>query len=293
MIKFLITLLSITYSFSQQVCKPIIGFNDVTVQYNQPNVRFENGLLNMYLTQDTGGCGIIIGPPIHYGEISVTFKASYGNNIVSAFYLKAENGDEVDFEMVMNKTIPNRTIQTAFYYRGIPLYEVNARYFITDRPLSDVYNKYTIVWMPDYYEWRLNDVLLNRVSRFDTKTYPDTISSIKLTIWNTKPGRWGGPGVNWNQQPFVLSISAIEIKCFNNPSLTTLPTTIPTLTLKSSSTPTLTLKSSSTTTITFKSSSITNSTTNEPLISRVDITKPFDYLIFISYLYVYLNNLMN
>ena len=137
MIKIILFLLSFTQSFSQQVCKPITGFNDVIVQYNQPNVRFENGLLNMYLTQDTGGCGIIIGPPIHYGEISVTFKASYGNNIVSAFYLKAENGDEVDFEMVMNKTIPNRTIQTAFYYRGIPLYEVNARYLYNKIALSN------------------------------------------------------------------------------------------------------------------------------------------------------------
>jgi beta-glucanase (GH16 family) len=271
MIKIILFLLSFTQSFSQQVCKPITGFNDVIVQYNQPNVRFENGLLNMYLTQDTGGCGIIIGPPIHYGEISVTFKASYGNNIVSAFYLKAENGDEVDFEMVMNKTIPNRTIQTAFYYRGIPLYEVNARYFITDRPLSDVYNKYTIVWTPDYYEWRLNNTLLNRVSRFDTNTYPDTISSIKLTIWNTKPGRWGGPGVNWNQQPFVLSISAIEIKCNLIPSQ--LPVITQTQTLKSSSLSTNTQQMP------------TNLTSKEPMISFVNIVKPFDYLTLILYLF--------
>lgn len=275
MIKIILFLLSFTQSFSQQVCKPITGFNDVIVQYNQPNVRFENGLLNMYLTQDTGGCGIIIGPPIHYGEISVTFKASYGNNIVSAFYLKAENGDEVDFEMVMNKTIPNRTIQTAFYYRGIPLYEVNARYFITDRPLSDVYNKYTIVWTPDYYEWRLNNTLLNRVSRFDTNTYPDTISSIKLTIWNTKPGRWGGPGVNWNQQPFVLSISAIEIKC----NLT--PSQLPVIT--QTQTQTLTLKSSSLSTNTQQMP--TNLTSKEPMISFVNIVKPFDYLTLILYLF--------
>jgi len=275
MIKIILFLLSFTQSFSQQVCKPITGFNEVIVQYNQPNVRFENGLLNMYLTQDTGGSGIIIGPPIHYGEISVTFKASYGNNIVSAFYLKAENGDEVDFEMVMNKTIPNRTIQTAFYYRGIPLYEVNARYFITDRPLSDVYNKYTIVWTPDYYEWRLNDALLNRVSRFDTNTFPDTISSIKLTIWDAKPGRWGGPGVDWNQQPFILSISAIEIKC--NPTSVTsspLPVTTQTQTLKSSISPS---------TITHQIP--TNLTSKEPMISFVNIVKPFDYLTLISYLF--------
>jgi beta-glucanase (GH16 family) len=283
MIKFissiLITLLS--YSFSQQqVCKSISGFNDVIIDYNKPNVRFENGLLNMYLTQDTGGSGIIIGPPIQYGEISVTLKTSYGNNIVNAFYLKAPNGDEIDFEMVMNKTIPNRTIQTAFYYRGIPLYEVNARYFMTDKPLSDVYNKYTIVWMPDYYEWRLNDTLLSRVNRFDTNTYPDTISSIKITIWDTKPGRWGGPGVNWNQQPFVLSISAIEVKCSNNPITQTTQPTQPTQ-------PTQTQKTQSNKPITTQRQiQKINDTIEEPLISYVNIIKPF--FIFQIILYIYL-----
>jgi beta-glucanase (GH16 family) len=194
-----------------QTCISISGFQNSTVNYNPNNIREENGFLNMYLTQDTGGSGIIYGQPIHYGEINIVMKTSEGNNVVTAFYLRSQNGDE----MVRNKTDFNRVIQTTFYYREIPLYEVNARYYISNNILLQNFNKYTIVWMPDYYEWKLNDIVIMRTTRNDTNTYPDSISSIYLTIWEAKPSRWAGPGINWNQQPFMMSIKSISINCNN------------------------------------------------------------------------------
>lgn len=240
MYKFLIKLLYIPSLFissiSQQICTPISDINNYIIDYNQANVRRENGTLNLYLTREIGGAGITIGQPIHYGEININMKVSEGNNVVSAFYLKAENGDEIDFEMVRNRTELNKIIQTVFYYRGIPLYEVNAVYYIADLPLSQNYNKYTIVWMPDYYEWKLNDILIRRTTRNDTNTYPDTISSIKITIWEAQPSRWAGPGLNWTQEPFILSIYSFDIRCdLSNSSqyITTIPlsTTIDTTTI--------------------------------------------------------------
>ena len=187
-------------------------FSNISVDYNSVNVREENGLLNMYLTQDTGGCGITIGSPIHYGRVSVVLKTAPGFNVVSAFYLKAPtNGDEIDFEVVKNRTSQGKVIQTAFYYRGIPLYEVNAKYFNTNIILSETYNNYTFLWMPDYYEWLFNSELLSRITRNDTDIYPDTISDIKISLWEAKPSRWAGPGINWKMEPFILSISSIEI----------------------------------------------------------------------------------
>jgi len=222
MIKLLCSfLLIISNVFAQNitVCNPSYGFKNVSIDYNPVNVRIENGLLNMYLTRDTGGSGITYGSAIHYGEINVVMKVSEGNNVVTAFYIKAENGDEVDFEMVRNRTDLNRVMQTVFYYRGIPLYEVNAQYFIANNTLSQNYNKYTIVWKPDYYEWKFNDMLLRRTTRNDTDTYPDSLSNIKISVWEAKPSRWAGPGINWNQQPFVLSIKSIEVVCDNSRNL--------------------------------------------------------------------------
>lgn len=211
---FLKIILFILISSVNSVCTDVNGLNNISVDYNSVNVRQENGLLNMYLTKDTGGCAITIGSPIHYGRISVVLKTAPGYNIVSAFYLKAaSNGDEIDFEVVKNRTSEGKVIQTVFYYRGIPLYEINAKYFNTNITLSETYNNYTLVWMPDYYEWLFNSELLSRITINDTDTYPDTISDVKISLWEAKPSRWAGPGVNWNNEPFILSISSIEITC--------------------------------------------------------------------------------
>ena len=226
MYKFIIKSLLILSSNCQQICTPMSNLNNYNVDYNNANTRYENNTLNLYLTRDIGGSRITIGQPLQYGEINVVMKVSEGNNIVSAFYLKAENGDEIDFEMVRNRTELNKIIQTVFYYRGIPLYEVNAIYYISDMPLSQNYNKYTIVWMPDYYEWKLNDILIRRTTRNDTYTYPDTISSIKITIWEAQPSRWSGPGLNWTQEPFILSISSIDVICDLSSSNNTITTEI-------------------------------------------------------------------
>ena len=211
---FLKIILFILISSVNSVCTDVNGLNNISVDYNSVNVRQENGLLNMYLTKDTGGCAITIGFPIHYGRISVVLKTAPGYNIVSAFYLKApSNGDEIDFEVVKNRTSEGKVIQTVFYYRGIPLYEVNATYFNTTISLSETYNNYTLVWMPEYYEWLFNSELLSRITKNDTDIYPDTISDVKISLWEAKPSRWAGPGVNWKNEPYILSISSIEITC--------------------------------------------------------------------------------
>ena len=214
-LKKLFLLFSFFISTSDSCNNSFNGLNNIIIDYNPSNVRYENGLLNMYLTKETGGCGITVGSsPIQYGRISVVLKTAPGYNVVSAFYLKApSNGDEIDFEVVKNRTSEGKVIQTAFYYRGIPLYEVNARYYNTNISLSETYNNYTIIWKPDSYEWIFNSKLISKVTKNDTDTYPDTISDIKITVWEAKPSRWAGPGIDFRLAPFILSISSIEVVC--------------------------------------------------------------------------------
>jgi len=59
--------------------------------------------------------------------------------------------------MVQNHAYPNRMIQTTFYYKGIPLYNVNDIYIDTGIDLAYSYNTYTYIWTKDFYEWRFND----------------------------------------------------------------------------------------------------------------------------------------
>jgi beta-glucanase (GH16 family) len=198
---------------------------NITVDYNMANVIQENGNINLVFTNDTGGTRISLDNKIQYGTIDVMMKTSVGNSIVSAFVLFSdETKDEVDFEFVQNKKFPNQMIQTTFYYRGIPLYNVNDLYINTTINLAYTYNKYTFVWGRDFYEWKFNDKFLRRLNRNDTKTYPDSLSNVKISIWQHEPSRWSGPATNLKDGPFILSISSINITCqetqmFNNNSV--------------------------------------------------------------------------
>ena len=189
---------------------------NISVEYNPGNVVQQSGLLHLILTQ-TGGTRIRIDNKIQYGKIDVTMKVANGNSIVSAFVLQSdETKDEVDFEFVRNQQYPNRKIQTTFYYRGIPLYNVNDLYIDTGIELAYVFNTYTIIWDNNFYEWRFNDKFLRRTYKNETVNYPDSLSNIKISIWEHEPSKWSGPAPNWNDVPFILSISSIKISCPGN-----------------------------------------------------------------------------
>ena len=210
---------------------------EISTEYNEQNVFQENGLLNLVLTETGGGTGIKLDNKIQYGNIDVTMKVAKGNSIVSAFILFSdENQDEVDFEFVQNKNYPNRNIQTTFYYRGIPLYDVNDLYIDTGIDLAYSYNKYTIIWDKEFYEWRFNDKFLRRTYKKDTKNYPDSLSNIKISIWEHVPSNWSGPAPNFTEGPFILSISSITVTCQENSKNTQSPT--PTSITPTSITPT-------------------------------------------------------
>lgn len=198
---------------------------NISVEYNPGNVVQQTGLLHLILTQ-SGGTSIRLDNKIQYGKIDVTMKVANGNSIVSAFILSSdETKDEVDFEFVQNQQYPNRKIQTTFYYRGIPLYNVNDLYIDTGIELAYIFNTYTIIWDKNFYEWRFNDKFLRRTYKNETDNYPDSLSNIKISIWEHEPSKWSGPAPNWNDVPFILYISSIKVSCPGNYKNITTPTT--------------------------------------------------------------------
>ena len=186
---------------------------NITPEYNSGNVHQKDGLIQLIINS-AGGTLIRLDNPIQYGKIDVNMKVATGNSIVSAFVLFwDETKDEVDFEFVQNHEYPNRNIQTTFYYKGIPLYNVNDEYFDTGIDLAYSFNKYTFVWNKNFYEWRFNDKFLRRTYRNDTNNYPDSLSNIKISIWEHVPSEWSGPAPDLRYAPFILSISSINITC--------------------------------------------------------------------------------
>ena len=213
----LLSFLSTTYSYciSQNISMNTPYQNqNISVEYNSDNVVQENGLLNLLLTNTTGGTRIKLDNKIQYGRIDVNMKVATGNSIVSAFVLFSdETLDEVDFEFVQRYEYPNRNIQTTFYYKGIPLYNVNDLYIDTGIELAYSFNTYTFIWDKDFYEWRFNDQFLRRTYKNETENYPDSLSYVKISIWEHEPSNWSGPAPNWKDAPYILSISSINVTC--------------------------------------------------------------------------------
>jgi cell division septation protein DedD len=61
--------------------------------------------------------------------------------------------------------------------------------------------------------------------RNQTEKYPDDTSKIQFGIWEAQPSSWAGPGIDWKEQPFVLSIESIRVSCFTSTSLTPVTST--------------------------------------------------------------------
>lgn len=210
---------------SKSICTPkFIDFSSKTsnfsdylnIDYNVDNVSYKNGVASLQLIKNKGGTRISLKDQLHYGKIDVKMKIAKGSNVVSSFILLAKNGDEIDFEFVQNSTQNDRgtdLIQTNYFYRGIPIYDKNAKMFKTKNILSDKFHTYSLKWDPSYYEWYFDNKLLRRLSKNSTKNYPDTLSSIQFGIWEAQPSSWAGNGINWNNSPFNFDISSIKISC--------------------------------------------------------------------------------
>lgn len=185
----------------------------ILADYNSQNVHQTDKYLNLHLTQSTGGTRISLRDTLQYGRVDARFRIASGTNVVSSFILMAENQDEIDFEFVQNTNNKTNTIQTNYFYRGIPIFNKNARFYRSKNPLTDAYHTYSINWSPDKYEWLFDDILLRTLKRNETTNYPDSPSKIQFGIWNANVSSWAGPGIDWSKEPFILSIESIKVSC--------------------------------------------------------------------------------
>lgn len=218
----LLLLACTSYVCSQSICKEAsYTFNDttelptgLTADYNSANVDISNGLVSLILDEETGGTRISVDNYFQYGTVESTMKIAAGSNVVTAFILMADNGDEIDFEFVGKDT---KEIQTNWFYKGKPIYNVHAAFFRVNKDLATSFNTFAINWTPEYYEWKVNGRSLRKFSRNDTTDFPDSPSKIQIGIWNAGPSKWAGPGVNWKDAPFAVQISSIAVKCGETP----------------------------------------------------------------------------
>ena len=187
---------------------------NVTFELNSSfSYKIDNGI-KLILRQDLGAVRFKTNDLFHYGKIDTILKVSNGSNVISAFYIESDNKDQVVFNIIHNQgNDKNAVIESNFFYQGNLIYDINAEYYYPIELLSQTYNKYTLIWMPDFYEWRLNDILLRRLNKNETINFPDSPSRIKFSIWEGPPSNWAGPGIQWNQSQFEYQILSVKLSC--------------------------------------------------------------------------------
>ena len=194
---------SLVYNYTSSIPYTL---QNLKAESNVNNIKQVNGYLTLNLVENFGGARLSTTEYFQYGEINAVLKVAKGVNVITAFYIEADNGDMVVFNIIQNDKNKNSMIETNFFYQGNMIYDINAEFFTTlDTILYETFNTYTIVWHPTYYEWRLNNVLLRRLDIQNTLTFPNSPSKVKLSIWEGPVSSWAGSGIDWKQNSIYFS----------------------------------------------------------------------------------------
>jgi beta-glucanase (GH16 family) len=269
-------ILLITFTFIKQIYSNNCDQNiDLNIPYQQQNISVDNplnihqknGFLNLILTNNNSNSTFIrLDNKIQYGRIDVTMKVANGNSIVSTFSLYSdETNDEVNFEFVQNSNFPNRIETNLLCYN--PNY-ANELSIYSGTELAYSFNKYTLISDVNFYEWRFNDNFIRRTYKNETDKYPESLTNLKISIREHEESVWSGPSTNWDDAPFILSISSIKVRCVGNSQNTKTTTSLQLQTTTKTSSPSPTTTSfpiQTTTSLKTKTSSPSPTTTSFPI----------------------------
>ncbi|KAM7191756.1 Concanavalin A-like lectin/glucanase domain containing protein [Rhypophila sp. PSN 637] len=188
------------------------------------------------LTMPKGSVGTVLASTRHmwYGNVKAKVKTSKGAGVVTAFILFGDVKDEIDFEWVGTDL---STVQTNFYFQGIPNY-ANSENITKLSNTYDNWHEYEIRWTPEKIEWLVDGVSGRTVLKSDTfnKTsnqfeFPQTPTRVQLSIW---PGGlasnaqgtidWAGGPIDWDSDEikkygyYFASFKDVSIECYKTNS---------------------------------------------------------------------------
>ncbi|KAB8527817.1 hypothetical protein FH972_025468 [Carpinus fangiana] len=169
---------------------------------------------------------------IFFGEVHVTMKAAKGQGIISSIVLESDDLDEVDWEITgTNNTVllgqPTTTVETNYFGKGNTTAYDRAVYHPVNAP-CDTFHKYSVVWTKDKIEWLIDDNLVRTLpyaAANGGNNFPQTPMNVRLGIWaggdtSNQKGviEWAGGKTDFDQGPFTMTISAVEVKDYSTGS---------------------------------------------------------------------------
>ncbi|KAI8355519.1 glycosyl hydrolases family 16-domain-containing protein [Blakeslea trispora] len=161
-----------------------------------------------------------------YGEFTVDLKSAEAPGAVTAIILYANNGDEIDFEILAGA---KDQVTTNYFYGQNITYGVNGE--TTDVEGKQAYakfHKYTIKWTPEKIIWSIDGAVVRQKLKSSTvldpkhgniNQYPGSLAYISIGLWDgsTSPGtaEWSQGPIDWKKYPGAITahVRSVEVIC--------------------------------------------------------------------------------
>ena len=198
------------------------------------NITTVDGKLRAQMFPNTGGSAISVSNYIWYGKVSIDFKTSHTDGVVSDMILLSDVKDEVDYEFVGNNV---NEAQTNYYWHGALDYTKGEKTQVSSSTYDNVHT-YEIDWQEDQITWSIDGNAIRTLKKSDTYNetsqtyaYPQTPARMQFGLW---PGGasaaqgtrdWAGGQISWDTPDitdspgyYFVEIDSITIDCYDPPS---------------------------------------------------------------------------
>lgn len=161
---------------------------------------------------------------IFFGQVEAHVKMAKGAGIISSVVLQSDDLDEIDWEWVGYNS---SQVQSNFFGKGNRTTSDRGGYHDITNADTEFHN-YTLDWTKERLEWWIDGDLVRTLAYSEPSTlygknYPQTPCQVRFSNWPVgTPGRaqgdieWGGGLVQWDDVPFVMSVSKVRVKDYSS-----------------------------------------------------------------------------
>ncbi|KAI8087267.1 concanavalin A-like lectin/glucanase domain-containing protein [Thamnidium elegans] len=156
---------------------------------------------------------------MQYGRFSATVKSADVPGAVTAVILIADDGDEIDFELLAGGS---ETITSNYFWGKKIVYGANGR--TRDPPAKPTWEQfytYTIDWSPERIIWYIDGVEIRRTTKAEAGVaYPSSAARVQIGLWDgsgvSGTAQWARGPIDWkarNNKDIRAYVKDVTIEC--------------------------------------------------------------------------------
>ncbi|CDK26028.1 unnamed protein product [Kuraishia capsulata CBS 1993] len=158
---------------------------------------------------------------IMFGRVEVELKSSYGQGVVSSFYLQSDDLDEIDMEWFGGDA---SQMQSNYFSKGDTSTYDRGEYHDMADPRSD-YHTYALDWTSEELTWSIDGTVVRTLKNTSSEGYPQTPMYVMMGIWaggdsTNAEGtiEWAGGETDYSDAPFSMYIRNLVVSDYSTGS---------------------------------------------------------------------------